>query len=98
MPTYTFDATLYRWEARTDSWIFANLPEDAADEIEDLAPQPRRGFGAVKVEVTLGTSVWRTSAFPSQSAKTMVLPIKRAVLTKERVGEGETVSISLTTV
>jgi hypothetical protein len=40
--TYKFSAELYLWEARVDSWVFANLPEDVADEIEDAAPEPSR--------------------------------------------------------
>lgn len=98
MADYAFDATLYRWEARTDSWVFANLPEDIADEIEDAAPEPRRGFGAVRVEVTVGATTWRTSIFPSKQAATFVLPFKRAVLRAESVGEGDTVRVALTTV
>lgn len=98
MPTYEFDAVLYRWAARSDSWIFVNLPEDAADEIEDLAPQPRRGFGAVKVEARIGTTIWRTSIFPSKEAATFVLPVKGPVLRPRGLGEGDTVRVSVTLV
>lgn len=96
--TYTFSAELYLWEARTDSWVFANLPEDVADEIEDAAPEPRRGFGAVRVEVTVGTSTWRTSVFPSKHDATFVLPVKKAILRAESLAVGETVRIILRTV
>ena len=85
------------WEARTDSWVFVNLPDDVADEIEDAAPEPRRGFGAVRVEVTVGASTWRTSVFPSKEAKTFVLPVKRAILKAEKLAVGETVAVSLRT-
>jgi len=96
--TYTFTAELYLWEARVDSWVFANLPEDVADEIEDAAPEPRRGFGAVKVEVTVGSSTWRTSVFPSKQDATFVLPVKKAILKAEKLAVGETVRIILRTV
>lgn len=97
MADYAFDATLYRWEARTDSWVFANLPEDIADEIEDAAPEPRRGFGAVRVEVTIGSTAWRTSIFPSKAAATFVLPVKRAVLRAEGLAEGDICTVQLAT-
>src|SRR5690606_38207310 len=29
---FEFEAELWRWEARTDSWVFAALPEDVSDE------------------------------------------------------------------
>ena len=96
--TYRFTAELYLWQARTDSWVFANLPEDVADEIEDAAPEPRRGFGAVRVEVTVGATTWRTSIFPSKEAATFVLPVKRAVLRAEGIGVGDRVNLRLTTV
>jgi len=96
--TYTFTAELYLWDARVDSWVFANLPEDIADEIEDAAPEPRRGFGAVKVEVTVGASTWRTSVFPSKQDATFVLPVKKAILKAESLAVGETVKFSLRTV
>lgn len=96
--TYTFSAELYLWEARVDPWVFANLPEDVADEIEDAAPEPRRGFGAVKVEVTVGGSTWRTSVFPSKRDATFVLPVKKVILKAESLAVGETVRFSLRTV
>ncbi len=89
MATYRFQAELYLWEARTDSWVFANLPEDIADEIEDAQHGPRRGFGAVKVEVSVGDSTWRTSIFPSKEAGTFVLPVKRAVLKAQALKPGD---------
>ena len=95
--TYAFAAELYLWEARVDSWVFANLPEDVADEIEDAAPEPRRGFGAVRVEVTVGGSTWRTSVFPSKHDATFVLPVKKAILKAEKLAVGDIVGISLRT-
>lgn len=95
---YEFTGELYLWQARTDSWVFTNLPEDIADEIEDAAPEPRRGFGAVKVEVTVGNTTWRTSVFPSKEARTFVLPIKRAVLKAESLAAGDSAQISLRTI
>lgn len=95
---YDFVGELYLWQARTDSWVFVNLPEDVADEIEDAAPEPRRGFGAVKVEVTVGGTTWRTSVFPSKEAATFVLPVKRAVLRAEGLAAGDTARIWLRTI
>jgi len=96
--SYTFSSELYLWEARTDSWVFLNLPEDVAAEIEDAAPEPRRGFGAVKVEVTVGDSMWCTSVFPSKRDATFVLPVKKAILKAESLAVGDTVKMSLRTV
>ncbi len=96
MTDHTFEATLYRWEARTDSWTFVDLPFDVADEIEDAQHGPRRGFGAVKVDVVLGGSRWRTSIFPSKERRTFVLPIKKAIIRAEALADDARVTITVT--
>ncbi|WP_251151621.1 DUF1905 domain-containing protein [Cellulosimicrobium sp. Marseille-Q4280] len=93
---FEFEAELWRWEARTDSWVFAALPEDVSDEIAEL-PLPPAGFGSVKVEVTIGSSRWSTSVFPDAGRKTYVLPVKAAVRRAEQVDVGDVVRIGVET-
>jgi hypothetical protein len=93
---FEFEAELWRWQARTDSWVFVALPEDVSDEIADL-PLPPAGFGSVKVEVTLGASRWSTSVFPDASRKTYVLPVKAAVRRAEKVDVGDVVRVGVET-
>ena len=96
--TYEFDAALWLWAARqADSWTFVSLPTDIADEILDLAGGVSRGFGSLRVNVTIGDTDWRTSIFPSTSG-TYVLPIKKAVRTAESIGTGDTVHVRITLV
>lgn len=95
---FAFDAELWLWEVRTDSWTFVSLPTDVADEILDLSEPFTRGFGSVRVEVTVGSTTWRTSIFPSKDAGTYVLPVKKAVRQAERLGVGDTVPVQLTLV
>jgi len=94
--TVDFDADLWRWDARRDSWIFVSLPADLADDVLDrtvAAGAPPRGFGAVRVEVALGSTTWRTSIFPDSTRRTYVLPVKGAVRAAERVTVGDTVHL-----
>lgn len=80
-----FTSRLWQWDARRqDAWVFASVPQDLADEIADVAQGATRGFGSLRVEATIGSTTWRTSVFPSSSAETYVLPLKRKV----RVAEG----------
>ena len=55
--TYDFAAPLWRWEAKDEAtsgaWFFVSLPFDVSDEIEATA-EPGKGFGSVRVEVTVG--------------------------------------------
>jgi hypothetical protein len=94
----TFDAELWIWDARrNDSWTFVSLPAETSEEIRDLAGGPRRGFGSVRVRVTIGGSVWTTSIFPD-STRGYVLPVKRAVRQAEDldVGDVATVTVEVT--
>ena len=89
-----FSAIPYRWEARTEEWVFVDLPEPLSADIAEI-PRPRRGFGGVRVEVRIGTSVWRTSVFPQGDPVVYVLPLKRSVRDAEGIELGREVSILL---
>ena len=60
------------------------MPEGVSDEVDEAVGDATGGFGSVRVEVTVGETVWRTSLFPSTEAGAYVLPVKKAV----RVAEG----------
>lgn len=95
--TVDFEARLWVWDARrTDTWTFVSLPTDVADEVLDLAGPVARGFGSLRVEVTVGRTTWRTSVFPDSKAGTYVLPVKKAVRTAEGLGPGDTAHVRLT--
>ena len=79
---WSFDAAVWRW--REGSWRFVTVPEDVSDEVDETVGGLTGGFGSVRVEVTVGQTVWRTSLFPSSEAGAYVLPVKKAV----RVAEG----------
>ena len=59
------------------------------EDIRELFDGPRRGFGAVKVRVTVGTSTWTTSIFPDSASGCYVLPVKRAVRKAEALDIGD---------
>ncbi|MBL1079853.1 DUF1905 domain-containing protein [Nocardia sp. 2] len=92
---YEFTAELWEWESQA-SWYFVSLPEDAADEIEELYGQRAGGFGSVRVRVVVGASRWGTSVFPDKKRGTYVLPIKKAVRTAEGLTPGSPVRVELT--
>lgn len=76
-------------------WHFVTLPVDQADEIDELTMFTSRGFGSVRVEVTIGNTTWDTSLFPDAKAESYVLPIKKLVRTAERLEAGKVVEVSL---
>lgn len=76
------------------AWYFLTLPNDLADEIDDLVGE-RAGFGSIPVEVTVGASTWKTSLFPDKKSASFVLPVKKAIRVKEGIEMDKTVQVHL---
>jgi len=92
--TVTFTAALWRWDARrSDTWMFVTLPAGESQEIREHAVGPRRGFGSVRVRVTIGTTTWQTSIFPE--GEHYVLPVKRAVRAAEDLDVGDETEVRI---
>lgn len=83
-----FEAELWRWQARTDTWVFVTLPADVSAEIRDV-PRAPSGFGAVKVRVACGGTSWSTSIFPGAGDGGYVLPLKKRVRAAEGLDLGD---------
>lgn len=66
--SYSFTGEVWKWKSRT-SWFFVNLPEDLADDIEERFGRRAAGFGSVRVDVTIGTTVWQRSIFPLKGSR-----------------------------
>lgn len=90
-----FDAELWEWSSSPagTSWVFVTVPADETEEIQ-LRGGPPRGFGSVRVEVTLGASTWRTSVFPDKE-RGYVLPVKKAVRRAEALDVGDSARLRL---
>lgn len=95
---YEFDAVLWQWQARSDHWTFVSLPAEVADDVLAVAGPVARGFGSVRVEVTVGGTTWRTSIFPDATVGTYVLPIKKAVRRAEALETDDTLRVTVTLV
>ncbi len=91
-PTLEFSADL--WLHPKGSWVFLTVPEDESEDIRELAPN-FGGFGSVRVRVTIGETQWKTSVFPQAKQGPYVLPVKKAVRSKEKVDVGDTVEVEL---
>jgi hypothetical protein len=89
----TFTSDLWEWSAR-DNWFFVSLPEAESADIREQ-PRPPRGFGSVRVRVTIGHSTWTTSMFPGVSGGSYALPVKASVRRAEGLAPGATVAVSV---
>ena len=92
--TFEFSAELWRYTGKA-AWYFVTLPHDVADDIDEITADTRRGFGSVRVEVTVGSSTWNTSIFPDTKSESFVLPVKKAVRVAEDLDDGAPVDVRL---
>ena len=96
MTAFEFEAELWVWDARrTDTWTFVSVPPDLSEEIGQRAlALLRKGFGSVRVAVTVGGSSWRTSIFPADTDR-YDLPVKKTVRRAENLEPGDRVRVRL---
>ncbi|ONI72262.1 hypothetical protein BWI15_19600 [Kribbella sp. ALI-6-A] len=91
-----FEFSALLWEHPGEgSWHFVSVPAETSDDIADLTAGTRRGFGSVRVTVTVGSTTWQTSVFPDSKTGTYVLPVKKAVRTAEDLQAGAPVEARL---
>ena len=93
--SWTFEAEVWRHDGSSAAWYFLTLPFDVADEVEERASGAERGFGSVRVEVTIGSTTWSTSVFPDKARQSYVLPVKKAVRQAEDLDDGSPVTVDL---
>ncbi len=99
--SYRFSAALWRWKGDAPAaWVFVTLPADIAFAIKVQAEA--RAWGSVKVTARIGGTTWSTSLFPEkgflrEGGGSYLLPVKAAVRRAEKLGDGDTVEIELTT-
>jgi len=92
--TFEFAAPLWRYPG-ADGWHFVSLPPEISTDIIDITTGIRRGFGSVRVAVTVGSTSWRTSIFPDSKTGAYLLPVKKAVRAAERLEAGDQVKAQL---
>lgn len=76
-------------------WHFLTLPAEVSEEIEGRTYGQRRGFGSVRVRVTIGATSWTTSVFPDKKRGAYVLPVKKDVRRAEDFAAGDRVDVTL---
>lgn len=91
---YEFSAPLWQWMARRDEWFFVSVPAEQSDEIAARSEGLTGGFNSVPVQVTIGSTSWRTSIFPGGDGR-YSLPIKKAVRIAEKIDRGSTIDVTI---
>lgn len=99
--TLTYVGKLWRWTGASGSgtWHFVTIDGAAGETLSGTALMRKlegagRGFGSLKVQVTIGETAFATSVFPS-GERGWLLPVKAAVRKAEGLYEGEDVAVVL---
>ncbi len=82
---------VFLYPGESANWHFVPITKKVGQEIKETYGKSSRGFGAVKVEVTIGKTTWLTSMFPDKYSGSYLLPLKAEVRKKEEIEAGEKV-------
>ena len=77
------------------AWRFVSVPKKLSAEIRDSFEALARGWGSLRVVVTVGKTSWQTSIFPDKKSGTYVLPLKAAVRKKENIADNTTIACEI---
>ena len=82
---YTMTEKVFLYPGETANWHFVPITKKIGQEIRLTYGKSNRGFGAVKVEVTIGKTTWLTSMFPDKYSGSYILPLKAQVRRNEDI-------------
>lgn len=77
------------------AWHFVTLPKKVAKALNDRFEYLKKGFGSLRVEVTVGETSWKTSVFPDKTSGSFVLPLKARVRKKEGIEVGKSIALTI---
>jgi len=99
---WTFTGPIWLWRGKAKdgtptktAWHFLTIDGAVADALRAASPGRSAAWGSVYVEVTIGSTNWRTSAFPSKDVGGYMIPIKASVRRAEKLAEGDVVTVQL---
>lgn len=90
---YKVRAKVWRWKG--GSWHFVTLGVKPSAEIKRRFGSTARGWGSIRVQVTIGQTQWATSIFPTNDNKAYLFAIKAQVRKAEDIGAGDTITATV---
>lgn len=92
---FVFKSKVWLWHGE-NPWHFISVDKKVSEKIKKTQEgKLRRGWGAVKVKVLIGKSIWETSIFPDKRTNSYLLPLKAMVRKKENIFADDEVKVSL---
>src|SRR5262245_6453949 len=74
-------------------WHFVQVGKKESAQIKARYSIEARGFGSLPVTVTIGSTTWKTSIFPSKEGP-YLLALKADVRKKEHIKEGDIITFT----
>lgn len=76
-------------------WYFVTIPADVTQDIDFSFSHLKKGWGSLRVKVTIGETTWMTSIFPDKETKCYLLPVKAEVRKKEKISADQKITLVL---
>ena len=87
-----FDGPIWHWRGPAP-YYFVTVPADLGDALKTIAPAVTYGWGMIPVQARIGRTTWKTSLFPKDGS--YVVPLKDSIRQKEKLKEGDWVTVRL---
>ena len=89
-----FEGTVRLWPAN-EKFFLLGLPKDLSADFFEISDGLTNGWGSLKVEARIGTTVWRTSIFPDKKLGIFELPLKALVRKQNNLDVGSVTSCEI---
>lgn len=91
---YVFRAKMWLYPGKA-GWTFVTVPKELSEDIDYYFADKKRGWGSLRVTVTVGRMKWKTSIFPDRKAGAYLLPVKKEVRRNEGLRVDDELTIRL---
>lgn len=88
----TVHGEVWHWRGPAP-YHFVTLPDEAADQVRDIAPLVSYGWGMIPIDGTVGRTRFTTSLWPKDGS--YVVPLKDAVRHAEGIELGDEVTVEM---
>lgn len=95
-PTYSFTSSVWTAFTGKATYYLASLPPKIGAAIRLMQQgKPRRGWGSVRVALTIGDTTWKSSIFPESGTKSYLFLINAKVRKAESLRENSKIKVTL---
>lgn len=91
-PQFSFKSEIWIYDGPA-AWHFVNVTKAVSKQLKAMFGRGR-GFGSIRVNVTIGDTCWDTSVFPDKSG-IYLLPLKASVRKAEQLKAGQKISLTI---